>query len=115
IITGAYSQSYWDILVGTGAVWQEKEDLEWSRASFPLTLTDRYMGQAINCVATFAYTQNAMSNICVQCSQESAHLAYGQLRDVRATLKVKYEHRSYPDSAKLIEKHLQLQSQRLPI
>jgi len=115
LITREQSKSYWDLFVGTGAVWQEEGDGEWSRASFPLTLTDRYMGQAINCVATFVYTPNKASNICLQCSQETAHLAYGQLRDIRATLTAQYEHKNYPNSAHLIQKHLQLQSKRFPV
>ena len=73
------------------------------------------MGQAINCVATFVYTPKEISNIYVQCSQETAHLAYGQLRDFRATLAPKYQHKSFPDSVQIVEKHLQLQSQRLPV
>jgi len=36
--------------VGTGAVWQEENDGEWSRASFPLSLIDRYMGHVRNCM-----------------------------------------------------------------
>jgi CubicO group peptidase (beta-lactamase class C family) len=115
IVTREHSKSYWDIFVGTGAAWQEKEDDGWSRASFPLTLTDRYMGQAINCVATFAYTPDVISNIYVQCSQETAHLAYGQLRDFRTTLVAKYQHKRFPDSVQIVEKHLQFQSQRFPV
>lgn len=115
MITREYSKSYWDLFVGTGAVWQEVEDGRWSRASFPLTLTDRYMGQAINCVATFAYTPSEITKIHVQCSQETAHLAYGQLRDLRATLRAKYLPTSFPDSAQLMEKHLRLESLRLPV
>lgn len=115
IFTRYQSESYWDVLVGTGAVWQEEEDEEWSRASFPLSLTDRYMGQVINCVATFVYSQQEISNVCLQCSQESAHLEYGQINDFRATLVAKYNPKSYSDSTELISRHLQFRSLRLPV
>ena len=41
IITRNHSKSLWDVIVGTGEVWPE-EDGKWSRASFPLSLTDRF-------------------------------------------------------------------------
>ncbi|MEM7657377.1 MAG: hypothetical protein AAF399_14680, partial [Bacteroidota bacterium] len=40
IITRHKSSSLWDVVVGAGKVWQEEEGSAWSRASFPLTLTD---------------------------------------------------------------------------
>ena len=53
IMTRHQSKSYWDVIVGTGKLWHEDKDGEWNRASFPLTLTDRWIGTARNCVATF--------------------------------------------------------------
>lgn len=115
IVTSAESVSHWDVIVGTGSVWQESEDGEWNRASFPLTFTDRYIGQARNCVASFVYNEEEVSNVCVQCSQETADLNDQQVGDIRVLLKAEYEPKRYVDSTQLIEQHNQFKSQQLPV
>ncbi len=115
ISTRKQSKSLWDVIVGTGAVWQEKEDGEWSRASFPLTLTDRYIGQARNCVATFVYKPQVMSNVYVQCSQETADLNDHQVGNIRVMLQTEYESGLNADSTQVIEQHKQFESQKLPV
>lgn len=115
IITRHQSKSLWDVIVGTGAVWQEDEDGEWSRASFPLMLTDRYMGQARNCVATFVYKPEAISNVYVQCSQETADLNDHQVGNIRVMLNAKYQPEKYTDSTRVIERHTQFEARRLPV
>jgi len=36
IITRNRSSSFWDVILGTGKLWQEDKDGEWTRGSFPL-------------------------------------------------------------------------------
>lgn len=115
MITRNQSESFWDVIVGTGAVWQEEEDGEWSRASFPLTLTDRYVGQARNCVASFIYKPGAISNVCVQCSQETASLEDHRVGNIRAMLQAEYNPKRYADSAQVIEQHHQFKLRKLPV
>ena len=115
IITRFQSKSFWDVIVGAGKVWQEEEDGAWSRASFPLSLTDRYMGQVRNCVATFVYKPDTMSNVCLQCSQETADLNDHQVGNIQAMLPAKYEPRHYADSNQVIMQHHQVNLQRLPV
>lgn len=115
IITRNRSKSFWDVIPGTGKVWQEDEDGAWSRASFPLTLTDRYVGQARNCVATFVYKPDTISNVCVQCSQETADLNDHQVGNIRVMLPAEYQPRRYADSTQVIERHNQFKSQKLPV
>jgi hypothetical protein len=115
IITRHQSDSLWDVFVGAGAVWQEKGDGEWSRASFPLSLRDRYIGQVRNCVATFLSTPDAASNVYVQCSQETADHADGQLGDMRAMLPAAYEPQAYAEADQAIESHIQTTADRLPV
>lgn len=115
IITRSQSTSFWDVIVGTGKVWHEVGDGEWSRASFPLTLTDRYVGQARNCVATFVYKPNHISNICVQCSQETADLNAKQIGNLRTKLAAKWEPKTYTNAASVIERHKAYEQQRLPV
>lgn len=115
IITRHQSNSYWDVLVGTGNVWQEEDDGEWSRASFPLTLTDRWVGQARNCVATFVFKTDTVSNICLQCSQETADIEDRQLGNLSGILPAKLQAKQFADSPQIIERHNQSKSRRLPV
>lgn len=116
IFTSDYSHSFWDVIVGTGAVWQEENDGDWSRASFPLSLTDRYMGQIRNCVATFIYQPETISNVYVQCSQETADFLDNSGGDIRVMLRdVGYQPINFPHAEQIIEQHEQHEAKRLPI
>lgn len=115
ILTRHGSKSFWDVIAGVGAVWQEESDGKWSRASFPMTLTDRYVGQARNCVATFVYKPDTISNVCVQCSQETASLEDHRVGDIRVMLKATYQSKDYRDSAEVVERHRQIVLRRLPV
>ena len=116
IITRDASNSFWDVIVGTGAVWQEETDGAWSRASFPLSLIDRYMGQVRNCVGTFVYQPDTISNVYVQCSQETADYNDNSGGDIRVMLRdVDYQPMTYPNAAAVIARHTEHESKRLPI
>ena len=114
-VRGYQIGSFWDVLVGGGRIWQETTDGAWSRASFPLTLTDSYIGQSRNCVATFVYNAEDISKICVQCSQETADLNDRQIGNIRIMLDAEYQTQRYADSVAVIEKHKQSELRRLPI
>ena len=115
ISTRRQSDSLWDVIVGTGKVWQEKEDGEWSRASFPLTLTERWVGTARNCVATFVYKMDTVSNVCLQCSQETADIDDKGIGNISGILPVNFQPKQFEDSVQIIERHIQSESRRLPI
>ena len=115
LICSQQSSSLWNVIVGTGKVWQEKGDGEWSRASFPLTLTDSYIGQARNCVATFVFKKDTISNVYFQSSQETADLNEQQVGNMRVMLPVEYQSRTYTDSLLVIEKRNRLKSGMLPV
>lgn len=115
ITTRHQGNSYWDVVVGTGKLWHEEEDGAWSRASFPLTLTDRWVGQARNCVATFVYKTNTVSNVCLQCSQETADIDDQQLGNISGILPVTFQARQFTDSIQIIERHNQSKSRKIPV
>lgn len=116
IFTSANSSSFWDVIVGTGAVWQEADDGDWSRASFPLSLIDRYMGQVRNCVGTFVYQADAISNVYVQCSQETADFNDNSGGDIRVMLReVVYQPVTYADAEEVIARHAAYEAGRLPV
>ena len=107
--------SFWDVMVGTGKVWQEKEDHSWSRASFPLTLTDRWVGTARNCVATFVYNTDSISPLYLQCSQETADIDDKGIADISGMLKVTYQPKQFEAADSLIAQHLESASGKLPV
>lgn len=113
--TGNKSKSFWDVVVGVGRVWQEEQDGDWSRASFPITLTDRYIGQARNCVATFVFNSDSISNVILQCSQETADFNDHQVGDMIVRLQAEYKPAIYTDSAQVIERHRLFKMRRLPV
>ncbi len=109
------SGSYWDVFIGYGKVWQEPTDGPWSRAAFPLTLTDRWMGQARNCVATFVYQKDTVSQVCLQCSQETADIDDQQLGNISAMLPAQFRPGPLPDSAQLVEQYQSWLGRQLPV
>ena len=115
IITQYQSESHWDVVVGAGKVWQEESDGQWSRASFPLTLTDRYIGQARNCVATFVYQPDSISQVCLQCSQETADLNDLQVGNMQAMLKATYDPTEYAETGLVLDQYRQKVANRLPV
>jgi CubicO group peptidase (beta-lactamase class C family) len=114
IDTRSQSDSYWDVILGVGAVWREDGDDGWSRASFPIHFLGRYVGEVRNCVATFVYAGDAISNVAVQCSQETAVLDAQQLGDLRALVPARYEPQAVPDTAAFLEAYQHRESSRIP-
>jgi CubicO group peptidase (beta-lactamase class C family) len=115
ISTRAQNASYWDVIVGVGVTWQEAGDGDWDRASFPLTLTDRWIGTARNCVATFVYQPNSISSLCLQCSQETADIDDAGLANLRTVLSTDFQPGSFPDSAQVIRNHQREEERKLPV
>lgn len=115
IITRPYSNSYWDVVVGTGKIWHEKQDGEWSRASFPLTLTDRWIGTARNCVATFVYKSDSISNVYLQSSQETADIDDKGLGNINGILPASFQAKQFANANQIINEHNLFESKRLPI
>ncbi|MFK8162185.1 MAG: serine hydrolase domain-containing protein [Lewinella sp.] len=115
ISTKNQRSSYWDVIVGTGEAWQEAGDGEWSRASFPLTLTDRWIGTARNCVASFVFKPDSISNICLQCSQETADIDDKGLANISGVLSADFQGKQFEDTAQIIQAYQQLEAARLPL
>ena len=115
ISTRHESESYWDVIVGTGKVWQEEEDGEWSRASFPLTLTDRWIGTARNCVATFVFKSDAVSHVCLQSSQETADIDDKGIANINGMLQVRFQAQKFEDARQTVERHQQHEARRLRV
>ncbi len=111
---GARADRYWDVIAGTGAVWREEGDGAWSRASLPLSLLGRYVGEVRNCVATFVYDADSVSHVHLQCSQETAVLDAGQLGDIRAAVPARYEPEVFADAEAFLAEHEAREALRIP-
>lgn len=115
-INTRYQENYfWDVFVGTGKVWHEENDGEWDRASFPLTLTDRWIGTARNCVATFVYKPDSVSNVCLQCSQETADIDDKGIANINGILTANFQSKQFTDSIQIIQQHQLFESKRIPV
>jgi hypothetical protein len=62
----------WNIILEPGRVWQQKEDRELSRASFPFTLTVKGGNSSFNGVMTFLFDDWRVSKVWYQVTQETA-------------------------------------------
>lgn len=114
VSTGEGSDSHWDVLPGAGAVWHEAGDGDWSRASLPLDLVDRYFNQVRNCVATFVYRGQEVSPVYVQCSQETADRADDQLGDLQALVPATWDGGDPPDGSAVLAAYAAERAARIP-
>lgn len=69
---GGRGRSVWNVVANPGHVWEEVADAGYSRAAFPFTLTDNYVGQARNGLATFVFDRVGVSSAAIQITQETA-------------------------------------------
>jgi len=102
ILSGNQQNSFWNIIVSPGRVWQEPGDHGYSRASFPFTFTDNYIGQARNGLATFVYNSSEISDVAIQITQETAPVDGYQIANFRAMIPVMYT----PSSSEDAEQHI---------
>lgn len=105
---------YWDIVVGAGQVWREDADDGWNRGSFPLHLINRYVGAARNCVATFVYTEDSISNVHIQCSQETAVLSAQRVGDLRTVVPAAYSPKTFSNAAEFVADFDERELARIP-
>lgn len=63
----------------------------------------------------FVYKSEFISNVSLQCSQETADLNDHQVGNISAMLQVEYQPKYYADSTQVIERHNQFKLRRLPV
>jgi hypothetical protein len=91
ILSGDQQNSFWNIILSPGRVWQEEGDNGCSRASFPFTFTDNYIGQARNGLATFVYDSSEISDVAIQITQETSPVDDYDIANFRAMVPARYE------------------------
>lgn len=102
ILCGDQQNSFWNIILSPGRVWQEPGDNGYSRASFPFTFTDNYIGQARNGLATFVYNSSEISDVAIQITQETAPVDGYQIANFRAMIPVRYTPSYFEDTEQQI-------------
>ncbi len=102
IYAGDQQPSFWNIIVSPGRVWKEATDGDYSRASFPFVLTDNYIGQARNGLATFVFDSTGPSPVAVQISQETAPVDIYRTADFVGTVRSHYESQLFPEAGRYL-------------
>lgn len=100
IYSGDGRPSFWNVIVSPGRVWREAADGGFSRASFPFVLTDNYIGQARNGLATFVFDANGISRVAIQISQETAPVDIYMTADFTGMTPALYAPRAFPEAAR---------------
>ncbi|NQZ10114.1 MAG: hypothetical protein HRT35_23440 [Algicola sp.] len=115
ISTWQHSNSFWDVVIGTGQVWQNEDEAGWQHAFLPLHLVSRRVGQVKNCVLTFLYNQDSVSKAHVQCDQETSPLGDYQPGNMRGLIDVQYQPEDFSNKAELFNQHDQRLANRLSV
>jgi hypothetical protein len=106
ISTWANGNSYWDVVIGAGAVWQQDGDDDWYRASFPVSLVSRQDSRMKNCTAIFLYNAIDISSTYLQCSQESSPPSpTGQIADIRVLIPTRYAPETFSNTDQLLDEY----------
>lgn len=88
---GGSGGSLWNVIVNPGRTWEETADAGYSRAAFPFTLTDNYVGQARNGLATFVFDGIETSSLHIQVAQETAPVGEYQRVDFSALVPIRFD------------------------
>jgi CubicO group peptidase (beta-lactamase class C family) len=102
ILSGNEQNSFWNIIVSPGRVWQESGDNGYSRASFPFTFTDNYIGQARNGLATFVYNSSGISDVAIQITQETSPVDGYEIANFRGMIPARYSPSYFEDADGII-------------
>jgi CubicO group peptidase (beta-lactamase class C family) len=115
ILSGNEQNSFWNIIVSPGRVWQEPGDNGFSRASLPFTFTDNYIGQARNGLATFIYNSFELSEVAIQITQETSPVDGYEISNFRGMIPVRYTPRFFEDSERMIRDFEEELASRPPV
>lgn len=88
---GGSGRSLWNVIANPGPVWEETADAGYSRAAFPFTLTDNFVGQARNGLATFVFNGVEVSSVAIQITQETAPVEEYTRADFSALVPVTFD------------------------
>lgn len=103
---------YWEFILGTGRVWQEPGDGDYSRAALPFSLQEVNANCTHNGVLSFLYkSDGSVSRVAYQISSETC--AYYKF-DMWGTLDASYMPRAMADREVLVRSYRRELASRLP-
>jgi hypothetical protein len=115
IYSGGRGQSYWNFIASPGRVWREPGDQGWSRASMPFVLTDNYIGQALNGLATFLFRSEVISWVAVQITQETSPKMDYARGDFNAAIPARFVPQVFAEAARAVEDRQRELAARPPV
>jgi CubicO group peptidase (beta-lactamase class C family) len=112
---GAAGGSFWNVIVSPGRVWQETTDAGFSRAMLAFTLTDNFIGQARNGLASFVFDAAEVSPVAIQITQETAPSDEYQRLDFHAVVPVVFDPECPSGASSAVAAFAQERADRLPL
>ncbi len=85
---GGDGNSLWNVIINPGQVWEEISDSGYTRVMFAFTLTDNFVGQARNGLASFIFNAYEVSSVAIQITQETAPVSDYERTDFSALVPV---------------------------
>jgi len=112
---GRSGQSLWNVIANPGEVWEEAADARYSRAAFPFTLTDNFVGQARNGLATFVFDGLEVSLVAIQVTQETAPVEEYTRTDFSALVPVDFDPECPAGAEEAVAAFARERATRLPL
>jgi hypothetical protein len=112
---GGIGRSAWNVIADPGRVWEETADAGYSRAAFPFTLTDNYVGQARNGLATFVFDRDDVSRVAIQITQETAPKSEHVRTDFSALVSVRWDPECPAGADAAVDAFARERAARLPL
>jgi len=112
---GGNGGSFWNVIANPGRAWSEPGDGGYSRASFPFTFTDNYVGQARNGLATFVFNENEASPAAIQITQETAPNEEYLRTDFSARVPVTLDPTCPAEAERIVDEFERELAARLPV
>ena len=112
---GRSGQSLWNVIANPGEVWEEAADARYSRAAFPFTLTDNFVGQARNGLATFVFDGLEVSPVAIQVTQETAPVEEYTRTDFSALVPVDFDPECPAGAEEVVAAFARERATRLPL
>lgn len=115
ILVAKDSDSFWQIQVEPGQIWQEEGDGDMSRASFPFLLTSNIENDSYNGVATFLYSDENVSQLRYQIIQQTSPFFVETFFTAWGQYEIEYTPLTFENAARIKQNFAQELADRWPV
>ncbi|MEM8497916.1 MAG: hypothetical protein AAF542_07825 [Pseudomonadota bacterium] len=109
------SDSFWQIQIEPGQVWQEESDGDMSRASFPFLLTSNIENDTYNGVAMFLYNNEGASQLRYQIIQQTTPFFVETFFTAWGQYEIDYAPQAFDNAARIKSNYEQELADRWPV